>query len=107
MHTRLLGRILMTNASNKAVVVDESSGKEITDPKDEVAALMRAVAAETPDEPGSGKFAVVQAGDEVVFTAQSETDGQVALVLQRASQCPAVTVPGTAVPLDQLLPVTP
>ncbi|MGN8025469.1 hypothetical protein [Microbacterium sp. 22242] len=106
MNARLLGRLLMTNASGQAVVVSEATGKEITDPKDEVAGLMTSIVAETQSTDGD-RFSVIQDGDHVIFTGRSDKDGQVALLLDRSSACQNVTVPGATASFDQQYPVTP
>lgn len=98
--SRALGHLLMTNASGQPVVVDEESGKEVTDPSDEVAQLMKTGAAAGAS---GSTFVVVQDGDQVVLTSPSTNDGEVALVLDRAKACPSMTVPGATTPLAQLL----
>ncbi|MBS1907176.1 MAG: hypothetical protein JST33_11550 [Actinobacteria bacterium] len=104
---RYLDRLVMLNKSEKFVIVDESTGKEMTDPNDEVAVFLKTISEKDAAENSDPHFALVQDGDHVLLSGFIKDEGTVALLLTRSTVCPAKTVPGATTPLAQLFPVTP
>jgi|GEM_PF-3554687 len=87
----------MKNASGQAVIVDERSGQDITDSRDEITQLMLSRA------PGA-QIGVVQDGDHVVLSTSAPDEGQVSLLLPRSGACPRVDVPAASMPIEALFP---